>query len=149
MHSQCASRNVRTSPLALLAPRSLAFTNPIRFLERRTLVETFKFFTCSSNASFKKSNKQEICFLKHVQRERVLIKDIICLPLSLLSSTRIISSNKCLGDLLITLYTVLSNVLQASLWKTIIIDVFGKLPTFVYRVMHLQSVNYLLLICYR
>lgn len=59
VHSQCASRNVRTSPLALLAPKSLAFTRPTRSRERRTLVGTFKFFTCSSKASFKKSNKKK------------------------------------------------------------------------------------------
>jgi hypothetical protein len=47
-------------------------------------------------------------------------------PLSLASSTRIISLSKAGGDLFITLWTVRSNVDHASLWKTITTLVSGN-----------------------
>lgn len=62
-------------------------------------------------------------------------------PLSLASSTNKISSNKCFGDRLITLQTVLSKTDQASLWNTIIIDVLGRSYWYLF-CMHLHQINY-------
>lgn len=45
VHSQCASKNVNTSPVALFAPRSLAAMIPSRFGKRNTLVRTGKLAT--------------------------------------------------------------------------------------------------------
>ena len=52
------------------------------------------------------------------------------LPLSLASSTSITSSKNSFGDLFIMLCTVRSKVDHASLWKTIITLVFGKLEAY-------------------
>ena len=49
--------------------------------------------------------------------------------LSEASSTNIISVKSWCGDLLITECTVLNNVDQASLWKTIITEVVGNTST--------------------
>ena len=48
------------------------------------------------------------------------------IPLSLASSTKIISCKYFGGVLFITLWTVLSKVDHASLWKHIMMDVVGK-----------------------
>lgn len=48
------------------------------------------------------------------------------LPSTLASSTRMISLRRMAGEVCRTLYTVLSRVLQASLWNTIITLVVGK-----------------------
>lgn len=48
------------------------------------------------------------------------------LPSTLASSTRMISLSRMAGEVWRTLYTVLSRVLQASLWNTIITLVVGK-----------------------
>lgn len=47
-------------------------------------------------------------------------------PSTLASSTRMISLRRMAGEVWRTLYTVLSRVLQASLWNTIITLVVGK-----------------------
>lgn len=47
-------------------------------------------------------------------------------PRSLASSTRIISTSKCLGERLMTLWTVRSSVLHASLWNTMTMLVLGR-----------------------
>lgn len=53
--------------------------------------------------------------------------DYTSLPLSLASSTSIISLSSDRGDRLITLQTVRKSVVQASLWNTITIEVVGSL----------------------
>ena len=51
---------------------------------------------------------------------------IIHSPLSLASSTKIISFKRARGERFITLQTVRNNVVQASLWNTITIEVVGS-----------------------
>lgn len=59
-------------------------------------------------------------------------------PLSLASSTSTISSSRCLGDLSITLWTVRSRVVQASLWNTITTLVRGRSSGYTF-VLHLEN----------
>lgn len=72
----------------------------------------------------------------HYEQKTVWITVIV--PLSLASSTRIISFKSGLGDLLITLHTVRNKVDQASLWNTITIEVVGNSAGYCFD-LHLKS----------
>ena len=72
----------------------------------------------------------------HYEQKTVWIIEIV--PLSLASSTRIISFKSGRGDLLITLHTVRNKVDQASLWNTITIEVVGNSAGYCFD-LHLKS----------
>lgn len=72
----------------------------------------------------------------HYEQKTVRITVIV--PLSLASSTRIISFKSGRGDLLITLHTVRNKVDQASLWNTITIEVVGNSAGYCFD-LHLKS----------
>ena len=72
----------------------------------------------------------------HYEQKTVQITIIV--PLSLASSTRIISFKSGRGDLLITLHTVRNKVDQASLWNTITIEVVGNSAGYCFD-LHLKS----------
>lgn len=61
-------------------------------------------------------------------------------PLSLASSTSTISSSSCLGDLSMTLWTVRSSVVHASLWNTITTLVRGRSSGYNF-VLHLKKTH--------
>jgi len=73
----------------------------------------------------------------HYEQKTVRITVIV--PLSLASSTRIISFKSGRGDLLITLHTVRNKVDQASLWNTITIEVVGNSVGYCFD-LHLKSI---------
>lgn len=67
------------------------------------------------------------CMKLNPKVSRTVMKEPIeVLPSTLASSTRMISLRRMAGEVWRTLYTVLSRVLQASLWNTIITLVVGK-----------------------
>lgn len=88
---------------------------------------------CPMNLSESLKNNHVLSFVNQL---------IYCnpLPRSLASSTSKISSNKCFGDRLITLQTVLIKTDQASLWNTIIIDVVGKSDRY-FLLIHLCGID--------
>uniref|UniRef100_A0A6B0ULI0 Putative secreted protein n=1 Tax=Ixodes ricinus TaxID=34613 RepID=A0A6B0ULI0_IXORI len=90
VHSQWASRNVSTFPLACAAPSSRALMSPVRLCALTTLVGTGSLETYSSSGAFRKVR-------------------------SLASSTSSISRRRWRGERLMAECTVLSRVDQASL----------------------------------
>lgn len=69
-------------------------------------------------------------------------QNLVCThaPLSLASSTSTISSSRGLGDLTMTLWTVRSSVVHASLWNTITTLVRGRSSGYTF-VLHLQNIK--------
>ncbi len=119
--STWASRNTRTEPLATWEPERRARMRPNRDFSRRTRVGTGSLLTWASR-DFPSSSRYHKMFGCNPWVNYYV--DIIPKPES--SSTRIISSSRFLGDLLMTEWTVLSSVDFASLLKTTMTDVRGN-----------------------
>lgn len=62
VHSQWASRKVKTSPLAAAAPFNLALTSPTLFWVLKTVALTGSFETCSSKGFLRKSKTDLFVF---------------------------------------------------------------------------------------
>lgn len=126
----------RTWPLTCFAPNSLALIRP-------DLFGILKTWTGTGSVLQYSSSWEPRCSKIETNNYRFISKQykFIILPRSLLSSTRMISSRSALGDLLITLHTVLNSVVHASLWNTITTLVVGNLSGYALS-LHLQEIHY-------
>jgi hypothetical protein len=90
----------------------------------------FQFFPKIVYNSRRKTNtiKYIFFFFLNKKRRRKKRQQMNVIPLSLASSTRIISASNSRGERVMMDHTVRSNVDQASLWKTMTILVVGRRP---------------------
>lgn len=88
----------------------------------------FQFFPKIVYNSRRKTNTIKYIFFRKNKKRRKKIQQMNVIPLSLASSTKIISASNSRGERVMMDHTVRSNVDQASLWKTMTILVVGRRP---------------------
>jgi len=132
--SVCASKKMRTSPVAIFAPDSLALMSPSRFFNLVMVTGTGSLWTWSESLSLSST------IIVHYNLYQSSLTFNITQPLSEASSIRMTSFRRASGDRLMTEWTVLKRVEKASLLKMMMMEVCGSVLGYTL-IWHLKYVN--------